>query len=140
MSRADSKTALQTKIAKVQKNIEWETNVNGDYNQMLETTAPYSTKVDYTGIDGYKGWLIQLQSDNSGVSYDASYSGWTDTTWNDKSNDEKDQWFAHAHKERVTDAVVPNVDSLNTYKASLQADLDDLIACEDAGDVDQVSG
>ena len=37
MSRADSKTQLQTKIAKVQKNIDWETNVNGDYN-MLQTT------------------------------------------------------------------------------------------------------
>lgn len=139
MSRADSKTALQNKIAKLQKNIEWETNVNGDYNQMRETTAPYSTKVDYTGIDGYKGWLIQWQSDNSGVSYDADFS-FTDTEWDSKSNDEKDQWFAHAHKERVTDAVVPNVDGLNTQKAALQADLDDLIAGENAGDVDQVSG
>ena len=138
MSRADSKTALQTKIAKLQKNIEWETNVNGDYS-WLETTLPYSSRVDYTGIDGYKGWLIQWQSDNSGVSYDESFS-FTDTRWRDKSNDEKDKWFAHAHKERVTDAVVPNVDSLNTHKATLQADLDDLIAGEDAGDVDQVSG
>ena len=139
MSRADSKTQLQTRIANVQKEIEWETNVNGDYN-MVETTLPYSSRVDYTGIDGYKGWLIQWQSDNSGVSYDASYSGWTDTAWRDKSNDEKNQWFAHAHKERVTDAVVPNVDGLNTQKATLQSDLDDLIAGEDAGDVDQVSG
>ena len=138
MSRADSKTALQTKIAKLQKNIEWETNVNGDYS-WLETTLPYSSRVDYTGIDGYKGWLIQWQSDNSGVSYDADYS-FTDTRWRDKSNEEKDQWFAHAHKERVTDAVVPNIDSLNTHKATLQADLDDLIAGENAGDVDRVSG
>lgn len=139
MSRADSKTQLQTLIANAQKEIDWETNVNGDYN-MVETTAPYSTRVDYTGIDGYKGWLIQWQSDNSGVSYDASYSGWTDTTWRDKSNDEKDQWFAYAHKERVTDAVVPNVDGMVTHRNSLQSDLDDLVAGEDAGDVDQVSG
>jgi hypothetical protein len=139
MSRADSKTQLQTLIAKVQKEIEWETNVNGDYN-MVETSNPYSSRVDYTGIDGYKGWLIQWQSDNSGVSYDASYSGWTDNAWDDKSDDERNQWFAYAHKERVTDAVVPNVDSLNTHKATIQADLDDLIAGEDAGDVDQVSG
>ena len=138
MSRADSKTALQTKIAKVQKNIEWETNVNGDYS-WLETTLPYSSRVDYTGIDGYKGWLIQWQSDNSGVSYDAGFS-FTDTEWDSKSDDEKNQWFAHAHKERVTDAVVPSVDGLNTQKATLQSDLDDLIAGEDAGDVDQVSG
>ena len=138
MSRADSKTALQTKIAKVQKNIDWETNVNGDYN-MVETTNPYSARVDYTGIDGYKGWLIQWQSANSGVSYDADFS-FTSDAWEDKSNDERNQSFAHAYKERVTDAVVPNVDGLNTQKATLQSDLDDLIAGEDAGDVDQVSG
>lgn len=138
MSRADSKTQLQTRIANVQKEIEWETNVNGDYN-MVETTLPYSSRVDYTGIDGYKGWLIQWQSDNSGVSYDESFS-FTDNAWDSKSDDEKNQWFAHAHKERVTDAVVPNVDGLNTQKATLQSDLDDLIAGEDAGDVDQVSG
>ena len=77
MSRADSKTQLQTKIAKVQKTIDWETNVNGDYN-MVETTNPYSARVDYTGIDGYKGWLIQWQSANSGVSYDSSFT-FTDT-------------------------------------------------------------
>ncbi len=138
MSRADSKTQLQTLLANAQKEIDWESNVNGDYN-MCNTTAPYSTRVDYTGIDGYKGWLIQWQSDNSGVSYDADYS-FTDTRWRDKSNEEKDQWFAHAHKERVTDAVVPNIDGLNTHKATLQSDLDDLIAGEDAGDVDRVSG
>jgi len=138
MSRADSKTALQTKIANVQKNIDWETNVNGDYN-MVETSNPYSSRVDYTGIDGYKGWLIQWQSANSGVSYDESFT-FTDNAWDDKSDDERNQWFAHAHKERVTDAVVPNVDGLNTQKATLQTDLDDLIAGEDAGDVDQVSG
>ena len=38
-----------------------------------ETTNPYSARVDYTGIDGYKGWLIQWQSANSGVSYDSSF-------------------------------------------------------------------
>ena len=138
MSRADSKTQLQTRIANVQKEIEWETNVNGDYTY-VDTTSPYSTKVNYTGIDGYNGWLIQWQTANSGVSYDADFS-FTDTTWNDKSDDEKNQIWAHAHKERVTDAVVPNVDGLNTQKATLQSDLDDLIAGEDAGDVDQVSG
>jgi len=140
MSRADSKTNLQNRIASVQKNIDWETNVNGDYNA-IATTNPYdlNTSVSYTGIDGFKGWLTQWQSDNSGVNYDESFT-FTDTAWDSKSNDERDQWFAHAHKERVTDAVVPNVDGLNTEKASLQADLDDLIAGEDAGDVDQVSG
>ena len=70
MSRADSKTQLQTLLANAQKEIDWESNVNGDYN-MCNTTNPYSTRVDYTGIDGYKGWLIQWQSDNSGVSYDS---------------------------------------------------------------------
>ena len=85
MSRADSKPQLQSKIAQVQKDIDWNTNVNGDYN-MVETTNPYSSRVDYTGIDGYKGWLIQWQSDNSGVSYDADFS-FTDTEWDSKSDD-----------------------------------------------------
>tara|TARA_B100000902_G_scaffold399489_1_gene470587 strand:+ start:273 stop:689 length:417 start_codon:yes stop_codon:yes gene_type:complete len=138
MSRADSKTQLQSKIAQVQKDIDWNTNVNGDYN-MVETTNPYSSRVDYTGIDGYKGWLIQWQSDNSGVSYDADFS-FTDTEWDSKSDDERNQFFSHAHKEIVTDGTVPNIDSFNTEKATLQADLDDLIAGEEAGDVDQVSG
>ena len=107
--------------------------------ERYNSTNPYSARVDYTGIDGYKGWLIQWQSANSGVSYDSSFT-FADDAWDDKSNDERNQWFAHAHKERVTDAVVPNVDGLNTQKATLQSDLDDLIAGEDAGDVDQVSG
>lgn len=138
MSRADSKTQLQSKIAQIQKEIDWNTNVNGDYN-MVETTNPYSSRVDYTGIDGYKGWLIQWQSDNSGVSYDESFTFSSDD-WDDRSDDERNQYFAHAHKLIVTDGTVPNIDSFNTEKATLQADLDDLIAGETAGDVDQVSG
>jgi len=140
MSRADSKTKLQNSIAAVQKRIDWETNVNGDYSY-TETTNPYdqTTAVSFTGIDGYKGWLTQWQSDNSGVSYDESFT-FTDTAWDSKSDDERNQLFAHSYKERVTDAVVPNIDAFNTEKAALQADLDDLIAGEEAGDVDQVSG
>jgi len=133
MSRADAKTNLQTRIANNNKRKDFWNDVNGTYSITNPSTYVHG---DWTGA-GATAWITEWRTAHSDVVIDSDYSFPAESE-TDLSNADYDQIFAIEERD-FADRKTSIIAGCNTRIAELQADLDDLIAGEDAGDVDQVS-
>jgi len=131
MSRAEAKTTLETAIANIENKINFMNGVNGTYAFANPSTL---AKEDWTG-NGYEAWLTEWETANpTSVDNDHSFPASED----DYTNADHHQNIARV-KADFSNVKTNTLTTLNTEKTALQTDLDDLIAGEEAGDVDQVS-
>ena len=130
MSRADAKARLQNHIAAIESKINFMNGVNGTYGFVNPSTLATE---DWTG-NGYEAWLTEWETANpTSVDNDHSFPASED----DYTNADHHQNIARV-KADFANVKTSTLANLNIEKTALQTDLDDLIAGEEAGDVDQV--
>jgi hypothetical protein len=130
MSRADAKTNLQQRVANLQEKINFMNGVNGTYDFYNPSTL---AEENWTG-NGYEAWLTEWEASNpTSVDNDHSYPASED----DYTNADHHQNIARV-KADFSSVKTATLSTLTTNLTAVQADLDDLIAGEEAGDIDQV--
>ena len=132
MSRAEAKTNLQTRIDNNNKRKDFWNDVNGTYSIVNPSTYADG---DWTGA-GATAWITEWRTAHSDVVIDSDYNFPAESETN-ISNADYDQIFAIEERD-LADRRTSVINTCNTRLAELQADLDDLVAGEEAGDVDQV--
>lgn len=132
MSRADAKTKLETKIANNTTLKNYFSDVSGTYSVLNPSTY---AKEDWTGA-GVSAWLTEWRTAHPSVVLDEEFTFPAEDA--EKTSDQLDQIYAYQERDLATQKASVVADC-NTRIAAYQTDLDDLIAGEEAGHVDQVS-
>ena len=132
MSRANAKTILETKIANNTNLKNYFSDVSGTYSMLNPSTY---AKEDWTGA-GVSAWLTEWRTAHPSVVLDEEFAFPAEDA--EKTSDQLDQIYAYQERDLATQKASVVADC-NTRIAAYQTDLDDLIAGEEAGHVDQVS-
>ena len=144
MSRAEGKTKIQAEMDKLNKRKDYLMGVNGTYSlnsqpDSSDFAADYAaqSKSDWTG-NGRSGWLSAWKTANSSLTKDESWNMPADTST--ATHADHLQHLFRKHEETSSNFTTSDkpVSDIVAELATLQTDMDDILACEAAGDVDQV--